>query len=311
METEARAVFLSMQRLLLLLLGVLIFSGAAFGKDFVFAGYNVENYAPLAIPGETKSGRPGKTTEAASAVVQVVQEIGPDILGVCEMGSAPQFEEFRKRLKAAGLGYCDFEWVESADPARHLALASRFPIVARQSVADLPYESNGIRQKVRRGFLDVTLQINAAFRLRILGAHLKSKRPSPESAPDLERRQEAHLLRQRIDEILVADPAMPLLIFGDFNETKDQPAIQEITGRRGAEEALTELRLADSVGDRWTYYWKADDVYSRIDFLFVNRALAPRVVQDGCSVYRSPIWNQASYHRPVIATFHPPADFSK
>ncbi|MEI6562283.1 MAG: endonuclease/exonuclease/phosphatase family protein [Verrucomicrobiota bacterium] len=300
-----------MKRLLLLLLGVGVSCGAAFGKDFVFAGYNVENYAPLAIPGETKSGQPGKTAEAATAVVQVVQEIGPDILGVCEMGSAPQFKEFRKRLEAAGLGYCDFEWVESADPARHLALVSRFPIVARQSVADLPYESHGMRQKVRRGFLDVTVEIHAGFRLRIVGAHLKSKRPSPEGAPDLERRQEAHLLRQHIDEILAAEPAIPLLLFGDFNDTKEQPTIQEITGRRGATEALTELRLADSVGDRWTYYWKADDVYSRIDFLFVNRALAPRVVHERSGVYRSPLWNQASDHRPLFATIHPPAEPAK
>ena len=302
---------LSMKRLLPFLFGVLVFTGSAYGKDFVFAGYNVENYAPLVIPGETKSGRPGKTAEAANAVVQVVKEIGPDILGVCEMGAAPHFEEFRKRLKEAGLGYCDFEWVDSADPGRHLALVSRFPIVARQSVADLPYESHGIRQKVRRGFLDVTVQIHPGFRLRIVGAHLKSKLPTPEGAPDLERRQEAHLLRQHIEEILAADPAMPLLLFGDFNDTKDQPTIQEITGRRGAPNALTELRLADSVGDHWTYYWKTDDVYSRIDFLFVNRALSPCVVHEGCSVYRSPLWNEASDHRPVIATFHPPADPSK
>jgi len=296
---------------LLALLSLVVVTGTAFGKDFVFAGYNVENYAPLAIPGETKSGQPGKTEEAASAVAQIVKEISPDILGVCEMGSAPQFEAFRKRLETAGLGYCDFEWVESADPARHLALMSRFPIVARQSVADLPYESHGMRQKVRRGFLDVTVEIHAGFRLRIVGAHLKSKRPSPEGAPDLERRQEAHLLRQHIDEILVAEPTMPLLLFGDFNDTKEQPTIQEITGCRGAMEALTELRLADSVGDRWTYYWKADDVYSRIDFLFVNRSLAPRVVHERSGVYRSPLWNQASDHRPVFATIHPPAEPSK
>jgi len=300
-----------MKPLLVFLLGVLACAGAASGKDFVFAGYNVENYAPVAIPGETKSGRPSKSAEAASAVVQVVKEIGPDILGVCEMGATPHFEEFRKRLSEAGLGYCDFEFVESSDPARHLALVSRFPIIARQSVADLPYESNGIRQKVRRGFLDVTVQVNAGFQLRIIGAHLKSKRATPEGSSDLERRQEAHLLRQHIDEILASNPNLPLLVFGDFNDTKEQPAIQEITGRRGSAEALSELRLADSVGDRWTYYWKLDDVYSRIDYLFVNRALAPRVVHEGCFVYRSPIWNRASDHRPVVATLHPPADPAK
>jgi len=301
-----------MNRLLaLFFLGALISTGAVYGKDFVFAGYNVENYAPVAIPGETKTGKPAKSAQAASAVVQVIKEIWPDILGVCEMGAAPQFEEFRKRLAEAGLGYSDFEFVESADPSRHLALVSRFPIVARQSVADLPYESSGLRQKVRRGFLDVTVQVNPAFRLRIVGAHLKSKRPAPEGSPDLERRQEAHLLRQHIDEILAADPTVPLLVFGDFNDTKDQPAIHELTGRQGSPELLSELRLADSVGDRWTYFWNLDDVYSRIDFLFVNRALAPRVVHERCFVYRTPEWNTASDHRPVVATFSSPSEPAK
>lgn len=295
-----------MKCLLVFLFGILISIPAICAADVVFAGYNVENYAPVFIPGETKSNKPAKSPEAAAAVVQVIKEISPDILGVCEMGAAPHFEEFRQRLDASGLRIVDFEFVESADPGRHLALVSRFPIVARQSMADIPYESGGLRQKVRRGFLDVTVQINPTFRLRIVGAHLKSKRPSPEGSPDLERRQEAHLLRQHIDEILASDPTMPLLVFGDFNETKDHPAIQEIVGHRGAQDVLKELRLTDSVGDRWTYYWKVDDVYSRIDYLFVNRVLAPHVVSEGCRVHRSPNWNDASDHRPVVATFHLP-----
>ncbi len=290
----------------LLLLASLVCAGTASGKDFVFAGYNVENYAPLVIPGETKSGRPGKSAEAASAVVQVVREISPDLLGLCEMGSAPHFEEFRKRLADAGLGYRDFEFVDGPDPARHLALASRFPIVERHSLPDVPCEEeNAIRRKVRRGILDVTVQINPACRLRILGVHLKSKRFTPEGSPDLERREEAHLLRKRIDEIQTADPSLPLLVFGDFNDTKDQPALHEVTGVRGAPGSLTALALADSVGDHWTYYWKVEDVYQRIDYLLVNRALSPWVVHAGCGISRSPLWNAASDHRPVFAAFHP------
>ena len=299
-----------MKRLFLLLLGIGISAGTVLGRDIVFAGYNVENYAPVVVSGANASGRPGKTAEAAAAVIQVIGEMNPDILGVCEMGAAPQFAEFRQRLDAARLGYCDAEWVESADPSRHLALVSRFPIVARQSVADAPYESGGVRRKVRRGFLDVTVQIAPACRLRIVGAHLKSKLTLPDGGgnADLERRQEAHLLRQHIEEILAADPAQPLLVFGDFNDTKEQPTIQEILGTRGGPQRMSELRLADAVGDRWTYYWKADDVYSRIDFLFVNRALAPWVVHARSGVHRSPVWNQASDHRPVFTTLHPSAD---
>jgi endonuclease/exonuclease/phosphatase family metal-dependent hydrolase len=297
-----------MKHFFLLLLVTGGFSRAVLGRDVVFAGYNVENYAPIVVPGENASGRPGKTEAAAAALVQVIGEISPDILGVCEMGPAPQFAEFRQRLEAAGMGYCDAEWVDSTDPSRHVALVSRFPIVARQSVADAPYESGGVLHKVKRGFLDVTVQIAPACRLRIVGAHLKSKLAAPGGNPDLERRQEAHLLRKHLDEILAADPSLPLLVFGDFNDTKEQPAIQEVLGSRESPLRLTELRLADPQGDRWTYYWKADDVYSRIDFLFVNRVLAPWVVAARSGVYRSPLWNQASDHRPVFTTLHPSAE---
>lgn len=294
-----------MKRFAALLVNVLAATGTLTAKEFVVAEYNVNNFAPLAIPGETKTGRPLKSAEAAQAVIDVIQEISPDILGVCEMGAAPHFEEFRKRL--AGAGYVDAEFVEAADPGRHVALLSRFPIVARQSQPDLPLDNPNQRQKVRRGFLDVTLQIAPHLRLRVIGVHLKSKRPSPEGSPDLERRQEAHLLRKHLDKVLAENPGLPVLLFGDFNETKDQPAIQELTGLRGTPEALKELRLADSVGDHWTYHWKVDDVYSRIDFLFVNRALAPLLVPERSRVYRSLLWEKASDHRPLIATFHLPA----
>lgn len=283
-----------------------LLASTAWGADFLFAGYNVRNYAPLVIPGETKNGRPGKPESSARAVIGVIREIGPDVLGVCEMGSAPQFEDFRKRLAEAGLDYPHFEFVDGPDPDRHLALVSRLPIVERHSEPDLPNpEQTAVRRKIRRGILDVTLQVTPASRLRVLGVHLKSKRPAPEGSADLERREEAHLLRQRIDAIQAADPAMPLLIFGDFNDSKDAPALKEVTGIRGATGSLTALLLKDSLGDRWTHYWDAEDSYQRIDYLLVNRALAPWVMHEKCGVFRSPAWNLASDHRPVFAAFRP------
>lgn len=269
----------------------------------MFAGYNIENYSPVLEPGRKKAG---KSAEAADAVVQAVKAINPDILGVCEMGPPRQFEDFRNRLSQAGLNYTDFEFVEGTDPDRHLALVSRYPIVARQSQVEIAYECNGVREKVKRGFLDVTVRIGDVFTLRFVGAHLKSKRPSPDAREDLLRRNEAHLLHNRISQILGTDPAPNLVVYGDFNDTKDQPGVQEVAGRRGAPDALADLAPADSQGDRWTHYWKVDDVYSRIDYIFVNRAFSPRVVRAKCYVYRSPSWNEASDHRPVVATFHIP-----
>ena len=133
---------------------------AAEPKGVVIASYNVENY--VGISPVTEGGRTPakpKTEAAIAALIRVIKEVNPDILGVCEMGSPERFEDFKKRLAAAGLGYVDAEYLQAADPDRHLALVSRFPIVARNSQADVPFELNGQPEKVRRGFLDVTIQV--------------------------------------------------------------------------------------------------------------------------------------------------------
>ncbi len=273
---------------------------AAPPDEIVFAGYNVENYAvaPRSESGSTASPKPEKERQA---LVKVIKEINPDVLGVCEMGSPDDFEDFKKRLAEAGLGYTDFEYVQAADPDRHLALLSRFPIGSRQSRTDISYELNGQQQKVKRGFLDVTVKVTPGMQIRFVGVHLKSKRAAEEGEALL-RRNEAHLLRQHVDEILANDPSTKLLVYGDFNDTKNEPPIQEIAGPRKAPNSLSDLWLKDQFGDRWTHYWKFADQYSRIDYIFANRALFQDVVLEKSRVYRSDFWNDASDHRPVIAT---------
>lgn len=264
--------------------------------EVVFAAYNLENYLSAA------QGDAPKPEREIAALVRIVKDINPDILGVCEMGPRDQFEDFKKRLADAGLGYTDFEYVEGPDAQRHLALLSRLPIATHQSLADVPYTLNGRQEKIKRGMLDVTVQLDGAQTLRLVGVHLKSKLAVPEGDA-LIRRNEAHLLRGHIEKILAADPAARLLLYGDFNDTKNEPAIHEVMGPRGAPDFMSDLSLKDRDGDRWTQYWKVTDIYSRIDYIFASRALLPDVLREKCSIYRSADWNEASDHRPIIATF--------
>lgn len=274
-------------------------------QEIVVATYNLENYvgATPPVPGQQTPARPKPEKEIA-ALVQVIKDINPDILGVCEMGSAERFEDFKKRLQDAGLGYKDSEYLVAADDERHLALVSRFPIVARNSVADVPFALNGRPEKVRRGFLDVTVEIHPAYRLRLVGAHLKSKLPVP-AGEALIRRHEAEQLRRHLERILTAAPETNLVCYGDFNDTKDQPAIQEIMGPKKSPLHMADLWAKDEMGDRWTHYWKAADQYARLDYIFVSPALMREVVLSKSRVYRSPFWNEASDHRPVFATIIP------
>lgn len=292
-------------RLVCLLLLALLPRLAAEPKGIVVATYNLENYVG-AEPVEGGAGRRGKpkSEKSIEAVIRIVKEINPDILGVCEMGSPERFEDFKRRLADAGLGYVDFEYVQAADPDRHLALVSRFPIVARQSLSDVPFELNGQPEKVRRGFLDVTIQVAPDYVLRMVGVHLKSKLAAAEGEA-LIRRHEAQQLRRHVEKILTTDPQANLVCYGDFNDTRDQPIFAAVSGVRGTATYLDDLPAKDGFGDRWTHYWQTADLYSRIDYLFVSAALVREVAPGSARVYRSGFWSEASDHRAVFATIIP------
>lgn len=274
-------------------------------QGVVVASYNVENYVGVTpVPEGGRSPAKPKKDAAIAALIRVIKEVNPDILGVCEMGSPERFEDFKKRLAAAGLGYVDAEYVQAADPERHLALVSRFPIVARNSRTDVPFEINGQPEKVRRGFLDVTIRIAPDYQLRLVGAHLKSKL-AVAAGEAVVRRHEAQELRRHLEKILVQDPETNLLCYGDFNDTKDTPTFAAISGIRGTPTYLDDVPAQDDLGDRWTHYWKAADLYSRIDYLFASPALVHEIVAGSGRIHRSESWAAASDHRAVSATIIP------
>ncbi len=297
-------IFRRMNRALFFLLALAGMVGAA-PREIVVCTYNVENYVDTKPAGNGSAfGVREKSEAAVAALVHIIGEVNADILGVCEMGPPARFEDFKKRINAAGLGYIDSEYVQASDAERHLALVSRYPIVARDSVADVSFELNGQLQRVRRGFLDVTIEINPGYRLRLVGAHLKSKLPAPEGEALL-RRYEAQALRRHLDRILAADSAVNLVCYGDFNDLKNEPAFAEISGARGAPNHMTDLCATDSAGERWTQYWKTADLYSRIDYLLVSRALLPEIAKNKAGIYRGVDWNVAGDHRPVFASILP------
>lgn len=283
-----------------ILCALVLSAAAAEPREIVFCSYNVENFTDAKPPSETaRYGLKAKPEKAIAALVGIVKEIQPDILGMCEMGSPEKLAELQKRLADAGVELPHSEFVAALDEDRHLALLSRFPIVARNSAADVGFVLNGQPERVRRGFLDVTIQVNEGYRLRCVGAHLKSKLPIPEGEA-LVRRLEAQKLREHLDGIFAKEPQANVICYGDFNDTKDQPMFHAVTGPRGSAGFMSDLWCRDPLGDRWTYYWKTADQYSRIDYLFVSPGLLPEVTRSSASVYRSENWSEASDHRPVF-----------
>ena len=267
----------------------------------VFASYNLEDFFHAS---DFPDGREkvSKSAESIAAEIHVIQDIHPDILGVCEMGPPNEFADFQARLKSAGLDYAYTEYVQGPDPERHVALLSRYPILSHQSVPNVPFQVAGREERAARGFLDVTIDA-AGTTVRFIGVHLKSKlKDTWENESEL-RRNEAHELRQHIEAALTADPGTKLVVYGDFNDTKESPSLKEVMGPRGSGLSLRDLWLKDADGDRWTEYWAGADVYTRIDYILVTGNLFPSVDLQASYVYRSPNWNAASDHRPVVATF--------
>jgi endonuclease/exonuclease/phosphatase family metal-dependent hydrolase len=273
-------------------------------KGIIFCAYNLRNYVGNDQTAPPERRAKPKTPKETEALFAVIRDIQPDILGVCEMGSEAMFADFKAQLAKVGLEYPHSEFVQAGDPDRHVALVSKFPITARNSKTKVVFQLDGAEQEMKRGILDVTIQVSPEYELRCVGAHLKSKLPVPEGEALL-RRHEATKLREHMDAIFEASPKVNLLCYGDFNDTKNEPMFQEITGAKAAPGHMADLWAKDSLGDRWTHYWRTADQYSRFDYIFVSRGAWPEVRRDTATVYRSPYWFEASDHRPVYVTILP------
>ncbi|MCX7868681.1 MAG: endonuclease/exonuclease/phosphatase family protein [Terrimicrobiaceae bacterium] len=293
--------------LLSALLGALLPCALPAQSTLTVASYNLENYLPTErwIEGELVPDAM-KPEESIAAVVEVVGSVRPDILGLLEMGSPEMLEDLRKRLAAAGMDFPHSEHLAAADSSRHIALLSRFPITARNSRAVVPIELDGRRYLMGRGILDATVQVRPDWELRLVGAHLKSRRAVPEYDQAQFRAREAIELRRHLATILAENPATRLLLFGDLNDTKNEFPIREIIGARGAPDYMMDIWLADSRGERWTHYWGAADVYSRIDYILVSPALARSVDFQASGICDIPAWQTASDHRLIYTALKLP-----
>lgn len=270
-----------------------------------FVAYNLENYTRQDNVSETGTVETRAKPEASRDVIAgILAEQRPDVIGVCEMGDQGDVEDLRARLAARGAHYPHVEWLDAADPDRHLALLSRLPIVSRQSQRDLVYTLGELELPVLRGILDVTVQAGE-YRLRFIGCHLKSKRETLVADEALMRRNEAHLVRKHVEAILAAQPGVNLLVYGDFNADRQEASIRAIQGTAGSAHYLTALRVQDSRGQAWTHFWDAADSYSRIDFLFASAGLVKEIDMARSRILDPADWQEGSDHRPLFTTIIP------
>jgi endonuclease/exonuclease/phosphatase family metal-dependent hydrolase len=268
-----------------------------------FIAYNVENWLTMDRYVDDKLQRDNpKPDSEKKAVVNLLTSHKPDVIGVCEIGTAADLAEIRESLKAAGLDLPHTHYVGGTDPVRHLGLLSRFPILSTAKPAETEFQLSGKTFGINRGILDASIAVQGKP-YRFIGVHLKSKRAIDEADQEEMRVHEARLLRRHVDSILKDDPQARLIVYGDFNDTRPTRTFKTITGSYNSPDYLTALPAKDSRGHAWTHHWAPHDIYSRIDFVTVSRALRQELDFKASYLIDDAEWDQASDHRPVLAIF--------
>jgi endonuclease/exonuclease/phosphatase family metal-dependent hydrolase len=289
----------------------ILFCPNLFAQTFRVATYNVENY----LDQPTESRHVVKSLEAKAKVRQVIEAMKPDVLALEEMGSTNALMELRASLKSEGHDFSFWDYVEGSDTNIHVAVLSKFPIVARYPHTNDEFLLDGKRFRVERGFAEMEIQAATNFTFTLIAAHLKSQLQTPNADEAEERLGEANVLRSIIDEHFKANPNAKLIVLGDFNDLKNSDPIKKIIGR--GKFKLTDTRPAERNGDNsfveniyheprdvtWTYFYGADDTYSRIDYILLSPAMARDWVKEETYIPTIPNWGIGSDHRPIIATF--------
>jgi len=265
-----------------------------------FVAYNVENWLTMDryVDGKSRKGAP-KPEKERLAAAKLIAGVKPDILGVSEIGTEEDAKDLQAYLERAGHPMPHFHLNRGADPTRSLVILSRFPIGKTVVHENLTYRSKGQEYGMQRGILDATIQTPAGA-YRFLGVHLKSKRETDDGDQEDMRLNEAHLLRREIDAILGADPKARLVVYGDFNDTRNSPALRTIHGSGKGPTTLAMIALKDSRGEYWTHYWDFQDTYTRIDYVMLSAALKKSVEWDSCKIVEGEEVAGASDHRPLL-----------
>lgn len=296
-------------RLLALLASCTVLVGRA--ETFRVAAYNLNSY----LDQPTESRREAKSDAAKAKIRESIRAIKPDVIGLEEMGGLGALQELQISLKAEGLDLPNLEHITGHDTNIHVAVLSRFPIVARRSHTNDSFLLSGKKFSVSRGFTEVDIRVNDHYSFTLLGAHLKSKRQIASADETEMRLEEARLLREKVDALLQADPKANLVVLGDFNDTKDSASTKALIGR--GKFKLVDTRPAERSGDdlpnenpawepmniTWTHYYGKEDTYSRIDYILLSPGMAREWVTNETYIPRIPNWGLGSDHRPLVATF--------
>lgn len=258
------------------------------GAPVRFLMQNVQNYF---VAGEQQRSRyvtKPKPEGERAALVRAMAKVRPDVIGLVEIGGPLALQDLRERLEAAGLSYPYYRVLVRQGEDRALGVLSRLPIVADASRAEMPLAGPNGRTMLR-GLLDVTLRAEDGRLFRVLGVHLKSRVGEDPAAAKSLRNREARTLALYLQTEMKRSPKMPLLVYGDWNDTPEDEAVKQVTQGLSSASAMWRLDPRDSHGEEWTHYYRHGRVYYVFDHIMFNKVLQKRVKsRPACGIAEQP-----------------------
>jgi endonuclease/exonuclease/phosphatase family metal-dependent hydrolase len=284
----------------------LFFSVLCEGKKVRIASYNVKNYLSMdrLVSGRWVEDYPKPEIENG-IVRSIIRRVNPDILALQEIGPSEYLNDLWCDLNNSGIGqYQHAYWLQGEeDEKRHLALLSRIPFKPKKVFHELEFSYFGKSLRPRRGLMEVEFLTNGK-KWRLFNLHLKSKWTERKDDPQAAslREKEARAIRDYIRQNYPPETNPMHLVLGDFNDFKNSAAIRRF--QRVNKTTLNHiLPCKDTMGYFWTHYYKKQDSYDRIDYIFTSPAMREHTIEGSARVADQLRCLEGSDHRMIFADF--------
>ncbi len=263
-----------------------------------------------------------KPADEQSAVADAIRRASPDIIGLQEIESFDALIEFRETY-LADMGYDHAVSIDvGQERGIEQAVLSRFPIREATVWPNMPLggvhpEMYGDQKnwhagepiEYRRSPLYVRIEIPSgaqdrrgddgasgpAYELELFVVHHKSGRHN-----DYWREKEAARLVEMIQEMQRADPARNIAVLGDFNARPNDESVR-MYRRAGLRHVIDRDSAGGADPAKLTH-----SSGRAIDFILVNEALAPEIVDGSAFVLATPLRDEGQDWR----TTPPPAGYA-
>jgi endonuclease/exonuclease/phosphatase family metal-dependent hydrolase len=298
---------LSIKTLPLLAFFLFISISLSFGGEIVrVASYNVKNYLIMErlVSGRWQENYPKPEIENG-IIRSIIRRVNPEVLALQEIGGREFLNELWFDLNSSGIGNYRFShWIQGeSDEQRHLALLSRIPFEVKDVFKELEFSYFGSNLRPRRGLMEVKFVTNGKT-WRLFNLHLKSKWTEREEDPQASslREKEARAIRDYIRQRYPPETNPVHLVVGDFNDFKNSAAIRRF---QKVNKSIFHhmLPCKDTMGYFWTHYYKKQDSYDRLDYIFVSPSMFENYIKGSARVNDSLRCLEGSDHRMVYADF--------